>query len=299
MINTSINFTQKKIRLLCTDAKNEIIFLKEEDSNVDFSEDISIYSNNQEVVNELAEIITNTLKSENLPALNSRIILDANQFFINTVPVETFDVDSLKSYIIWDVSNFYPDTYKDFVVNYHKILSSETDRDLFNDYKILTISAKNNCVNFINELFLRCNLKIEKIDIDLFALNNFFKGNTEPGSKLIMNCYKNRIDYLIMQGNSLICYDYVYFKDNNFDIELENNIRRLNKRNEFGPVKNVYISGEDYSEYVVNEIKKFHEDKNISILNPLNFLKTAENFKDKEILSNSGYKFASVAGALI
>lgn len=299
MINTSINFTQKKIRLLCTDTKNEIIFLKEEDSNVDFSEDISIYNNNQEIVNELAEIITNTLKSENLPALNSRVILDVNQFFINSVPVETFDIESLKSYVIWDISNFYPDTYKNFIVNYHKILSSETGGDLFNDYKILTISAKNNCINFINELFLRCSLKIEKIDIDLFALNNIFKNNAEPGSKLIMNCYKNRIDYLIMQGNSLVCYDYVYFKDNNFDIELENNIKRLNNRKEFEPVKNIYISGEDYSEYVLNEIKKFHDDKEISILNPLNFLKAGENFKNKEILNNAGYKFASVAGALL
>jgi Tfp pilus assembly PilM family ATPase len=299
LINTSINLTQKKVRILCTDAKNEIIFLKEEDSNVDFSEDVSIYGNNFEIINELAEIISNALKSENIPALNARLILDVNQFFINSVPVETFDAESLKSYIIWDISNFYPDIYKNFVVNYHKIISSKETQDILGDYKILTISIRNNCINFINELFRRGNLTIEKIDIDLFALNNLFKTNPGVSSKLIMNCYKNRIDYLIMNGNSLLCYDYIYFKDNNFDIELENNIKRLNSRKEFEMVKNIYISGEDYSEYVLNEIKKFYGNKEISIINPLNFLKTGENLSNKEALSNSGYKFASVAGALV
>lgn len=296
MINTTINFTNKKIRVLCIDNKNELVYLNEEDSPIDFSEDISVYDGNENLINELSEIILDIFKEGNVSPLSAKIILDVNQFFINSIPVETFEPDSVKSYIVWDLSNFFPDTYKNYIINYHKVLTQENP---FSEFKLLTFAVKSNTVKFINDIINKCNFKTERLDIDLFSSYNVVKVKNSSGRYLILNCYKNRIDYIICNNNDILCYEYLYFKENNFDIELETNIKLLNINKYFSEVKNIYITGEEYSEYVVNEIKSYYPDLNVNLLNFDETLKLSNTFSNTDLINKYGYKFISLAGAVI
>jgi len=296
LINTSISFTNKKIRVLCIDNKNELIYINEEDSPIDFSEDISVYNENENLINELSDIIQDIFKEGNVTPLSAKIVLDVNQFFINSIPVETFEPESVKSYIVWDLSNFFPDSYKNYLINYHKVLTQENP---YSEFKLLTFAVKYNTVKFINDIINKCNLKTEKLDIDLFSSYNIAKLKNISEKYLILNCYKNRIDYIICRENDILCYEYIYFKENNFDIELENNIKLLNINKDFSGVKNIYITGEEYSEYVVNEIKSFYPDLNVKLLNFDETLKVSNSLSSSDFINKFGYKFISLAGAVI
>jgi len=73
----------------------------------------------------------------------------------------------------------------------------------------------------------------------------------------------------------------------------------LNINKDFSGVKNIYITGEEYSEYVVNEIKSFYPDLNVKLLNFDETLKVSNSLSSSDFINKFGYKFISLAGAVI
>jgi Tfp pilus assembly PilM family ATPase len=133
-----ISFSSDKIYFteLVSDAGIPVLdFIDSAGTNFNFEEDLSQYKSNQKVLTNISGDIQNYLSKRNLNYKSVSAAIGTSQAFILTVPVDKSDGrNSINSKIYWELSNYFPDNYNDFIVNTYRLSafmpSGDTDEFL-------------------------------------------------------------------------------------------------------------------------------------------------------------------------
>ena len=103
-------------------------------------------------------------------------ILDAKSVLIKKIPTDgNLQGERLKDHIRWEVGQCIISELGEYIVDFHRMPPSNG-----NDYAdVVVVAVRRAAVDFLKEMFSNTDLKLQAIDVDIFAAQRVFSGNYE------------------------------------------------------------------------------------------------------------------------
>lgn len=293
-----IGISDRTLRFLGMNEQKEISFIESIDTTFSFSECFKTGIYEETLVTEASHIINNVLRDLHTTSTKIGISLDSSFAFFNIIPIDFSEsVSNISSWILWDLSNYFPDNYKNHKVNYYKLNNKKFNSSVRDT---LIVSFDKNILQVLVKIFHSGRLKFQIFDIDHFAAEKymqiFFKENLNETSFPIIGCKKNHIDISVYNKDGLLYYDYLIFKDSGYKTKLKNKIRKISKTVNDSPVTGSIIYGEDYSEDVYNYLSGEFRETKFFFPDPLTEFKKQDHLKSSDKFKNEGNKFLPLFG---
>jgi hypothetical protein len=292
----TIGLYEKSIRFLEINKENKISFVYNLSENINIE---NLYLQNKfsdKYLNETAERINNVLDESKISSHISKLVIDTNYCFANVIPLDFSESnDKINSIILWELSNYFPDEYKNYKISYHKLLSNfYSDRIK----ETLVISIKNNFIESIKKLSKQINIKIASIDIEHFASEKYFRTirkNLFNGETIfIIGCKKNRFDISAINDSGCIGYDYILIEDSNFQDLLVNFYLKIEDKYRNMQVNNIYLYGDESTSTAYKIVNDIAKKSRLILSNPFYELGITENINPE--IASEGYQFVPLCG---
>jgi Tfp pilus assembly PilM family ATPase len=292
----TIGLYEKSIKFLKINKENKISFAYQLTDN--FSID-NLYNQNKlsdSFINETSDMINEVLSKSNTASHTSRLLIDTNYCFANVIPLDfTESNDKINSNILWELSNYFPDNYKNYKINYHKLLAGSYSENI---KETLIIAIKNNFIDAIKKLSKQINIKISSIDIEHFASEKYFrkirKNMFDEETIIIIGCKKGRFDLSVINETGCIGYDYFLLEDSNFQDKLVKFYLKNEEKYQDLQINNIYLYGDESTSSAYKIINDIAKKPRLILSNPFYEIGITENV-DSEIVSE-GYKFVPLCG---
>lgn len=292
----TIGLYEKSIKFLEINKENKISFAFHLTDNFNID---NLYSPNKlsdTALNEMSEQINEVLSKSKTTSHTSKLLLDTNYCFANVIPLDfTEGNDKINSNILWELSNYFPDSYKNYKISYHKLIS-----DLYSDNikETLIVAIKNNFIEAVKKLSKQINIKISSIDIEHFSSEKYFRAirkNLFTGETFfIIGCKKNRMDLSVINDSGCIGYDYILLEDSNYTDKLEKFYLNAEEKYLDRKINNIYLYGDETTSSVYKIINDLAKKSRLILSNPFYEIGITENVSS-EIVSE-GYKFVPLCG---
>ncbi len=292
----TIGLYEKSIRFLEINKDNRISFAYQLSENFNFE---NLYSQNKasdSYLNEISVSINDVLNKSKITSNTSKLLIDTSYCFLNVIPLDFKESsDKTNSDILWELSNYFPDSYKNYKISYHKLISDLYSEDI---KETLIIAIKSNIIDAIKKLAGQINIKIGSIDIEHFASERYFrkirKGYSDSETILVIGCKKNRFDFSIINDSGCIGYDYILIDDSNFHDKLKANYLMIEDKYRQMQINYIYLYGDESTSTAYKIINDIAKDSRLILSNPFYEIGITDNF-DSDIVSE-GYKFVPLCG---
>jgi len=238
----------------------EVCRLEEVTLSFNLESDKLLKKNRKEFLEEFSENIGDIINSESPEPYEANILLDTGLAFINVIPLDFSEKETnINSHILWDLSNYYPDSYKDYNVNCFRF-----NNQIINDYidEVLMIAVSKLKTDFLKNICNNCNIIVKKIEIDHFAVEKYLKKMKKTlSNSLIIGFRNNRLDCSLLLDGALKYYDFEVTERNNYKVSL---LRLLNVF--MGKFRNLKLQEINvYGEDNITELKNFLTENIINI----------------------------------
>lgn len=292
----TIGLFEHSIRFLETNKDNKISFAGIKPENFELDNLFKQNKLSETEITKTADSINRALDESGTKENTARLLIDTGKCFANVIPLDYSESkENINSNILWDLSNYYPDCYKEFRISYHKLNSS-----VYTDCvkETLIIGIRKNIIDVLKKLSGLLNIKVTSIDIEHFASEKYFRAVRKNLFKdeniLVIGCKKNRFDFSIINGESTFAYDYFAFKDSNFQERLVKIYTRLLEKPNSQPVNNIYLYGDENAPNAYKIINELSQKSRVFLSNPFYEIGITENLST-DIVSE-GYKFIPLCG---
>ncbi len=296
-----IGIYDRSIRFLELNAQREITFVQSVDTPFSFTECFKLGNYDESLISEACSIIKDSFKNKNFSSLKVFLLLDTNYSFLNIIPIDFNENETnITSSIIWDISNYYPDNYKNFKINYYKL----------NDYKFapgikatLIIAIDNSVLEIIRKIFHNCRIQISLFDLDHFAADKYatdiFVDSTYNSEIITIGCKRNRIDLSITGQKGLRHFDFIYFKDSNYQSKLLKLISNIKREIFLKQIKLAMVYGEDYAGDACKFLSNRFNYIEFKMPNPFDVFSFSEKRQLERKIKAEGNKFLPLFGLLL
>lgn len=262
MNSVTLSISDGLLRILCIDTSGKI-FTKEAPFDFDYESSASGKMIEDASAN-LIEIFKMTEELNHRDTISSGIIIGAEQTFLSTLPVDFDDEKAnIDSHILWELSNYFPSTYKNFNIRYFRLNnfpSGPSD-------EILLLAIERKKIELLKQLFDASNIRIRNIEVDHFTVEKYLKDvytvEMSAGRLLIIGCRKGRLDFSLLENGILKMYDYDVLDHMSHERSIINLINTANSMT--GNIDSSYVYGDANYDPICKFIREnFHE---ITLLN--------------------------------
>jgi len=267
-----------------------------------FEDDLFKHKSSQKDLSSLSGEIQNYLTRRNLSNIEIALTIGTSQAFLLTIPVDYSEgKQSLNSKIYWELSNYFPDNYSEFVINTYRLNSVLPCKD---SDEFLIIAVQKNTLEFVKRIFKICNLNLALVDIDHFAaehsLRRSYLENITGKNVLMVGLRRGRVDYGYICDKKYKFYSYSkYSSEPEFNLSLVRKIGSLMDSVQFkNGVDTIYLYGDDIKEDTIEALMKI-EKVNLEILNPFEDIMASDVFLKSELLRKSSFRFAPSCGVAL
>ena len=269
MDTSVLGFSDNNLRFLRINSSREVISSGEADLGFSINDISYLKKNKEDLMNVFSLKLGEFISQDEIKEMNAGIIIDSSQTFLNIIPIDfNENKNNINSLLLWELSNYYPDNYKDFSVRYLKLKKNLTGENV---YEVLLIAIDRNKLNFIKSLCNGIGIRIKNIEIDQFASEKYVKENyNTEGLKVLLAGFKNnRMDFSINDGSRIIYYDYGRTSRQSYLNVLKKLLNSF--RLSSGPVfpDRVYIYGDGLSEELETILYNEFGKNNVIVLSPL------------------------------
>jgi Tfp pilus assembly PilM family ATPase len=292
----TIGLFEHSIRFLETKKDNKISFAGIKPDNFELDNLFKQNKLSETEISKAADSINRVLNDSGTKENTARLLIDTGKCFANVIPLDFSESkENINSNILWELSNYYPDCYKEFRISYHKLNSS-----VYTDCvkETLIIGIRKNVIEVLKKLSGLLNIKVTSIDIEHFASEKYFRAVRKNLFKdeniLVIGCKKNRFDFSIINGESTFAYDYFEFKDSNFRERLIKTYTLLLEKSNSQPVNNIYLYGDENAPSAYKIINELSQKSRVFLSNPFYEIGITDNLST-DIVSE-GYKFIPLCG---
>ncbi len=306
-LNTSlgISFSSNKIcytELVLDSGVPVLNHVESAESDFNFEEDLSRYKSNQKVLTNISGDIQKYLSKRNLGYKNVSLAIGTSQAFLITLPLDLSEgKHSINSKIYWELSNYFPDNYNDFIVNTYRLSSVMPSGDTG---EFLIIAVLKNSLEFVKRVFKLCGIELKLVDIDHFAAEHVFRNSypaeVENEDVLIAGIKKGRIDYGVISGRKYSFYTYSkYYSVSELNLSLVRKVNsllgdRLSRLN----IRKIILYGDTVGEDTVESLKRIPGIKPV-VINPFENINSSSVFLKNEELRKISYTFAPSCGVAL
>jgi Tfp pilus assembly PilM family ATPase len=267
-----------------------------------FDEDLSNYKSSQKTITNVSGDLQKYFDKRRIAYKNVSLTIGTSQSFILTLPIDLSEgKHSINSKIYWELSNYFPDNYNDFVVNTYR-LSKFMPSGSTNEY--LIIAVRKNVLEFVKRVFRLCNIDLTLVDIDHFAaehsLRKSYPEEIESGNLLLIGLKKGRIDYGVISNKKYSYYTYSrYYSEPEFNLSLVRKVNslmgeRLSKLN----IHDIVLYGDTLLEDTLDTLKKIPGIKAV-MMNPFEGINSSSLFLKNEGLRKTAYQYAASCGVAL
>jgi len=270
--------------------------------NFDFEDSFFKHKSNQKDLTNIAAEIQNYLSKRDLSIHDAALTIGASQAYLLTLPIDYSEgKSSMNSKIYWELSNYFPDNYQEFVVNTYRLNNimpcNESD-------EFLLIAVHKNTLEFIKRIFKICSLNLKLIDIDHFSaefsLRNGYYKRLENKKALLVGLKKGRIDYGFIENRKYKSYMY-----SKYNTEIEFNLSLVKKLNSIFEkdigikgIDYIYLYGDEIYENTLEAVRKL-DKASVEVMNPFNGINAVDLLLGDDNLRKDAYKFSSSCGAAL
>jgi len=294
----TIGISNRNLRFVGMNEKKEISYIDNIDISFSFSDCFKTGVYDETLINEASYIVNNSLRDLHISSTKVGILLDSPFAFLNTVPIDYSETDeNISSGILWDLSNYYPETYKNFKINYIKL---QSDKYTSNIRDTLVIAIDGNILEVMKKILHSSRIKAQIFDIDHFSvekyINEIYGDITINSVYGVIGCKRNYIDISIHSDSGLIYYDYLLSKDAGYKEKIKDKMEKVINLSIENPVKSCFFYGDDYSEDVMNYLSNIYTDIKFYLPDPLSQFKAESHIKNSERYKNDSNKFLPLFG---
>lgn len=268
----------------------------------DFEDEFQRHKSSQKDLTNISGEIQNYISRRNLKIQNISLSIGASQAFLITLPIDFSEGrQTINSKIYWELSNFFPESYSDYVINTYRMNNVLPCKNC-DDY--LIIAVHKNSMEFIKRIFKLCGLGIKVVDIDHFSAEHSIRKNYETkleGKRaLLVGLKKGRVDYGYVINKKYKFYSYSKY---NTEIEFNLNLTRklgnlFSKQPVAGGVDTIFLYGDDIREDTVNAVRKLDKAP-VEIINPFQNIKATDMFLKNEELRKISYRYSASCGVAL
>lgn len=280
MNNLIIEYSGSKIRILQANAER-VIFIDQ----LEFIDSGFFYLEpkiNNKKVSEFTELLISHLRKRNIIADSMTLVLDSKLAYINCIPIDFSDeAENINTSLIWELSSYYPDTYKGFKINYQKINPDNEELAFLGN--ALVIAYHKNIAEVTRRISEVSSLKINSVNFDVFTAGKFVNKHIR-NNFITAGIKKERVDVMFYLNGSISYFMPLNIKDNNFDTAVKE-LLKLKSHPGFEEISDVYVYGEDSVQVFKNSLDSFKSNLNTVITDPFDVFKPdpllTENRHDK------------------
>lgn len=270
--------------------------------NFDFEDSYLRHKSNQKDLTNIASEIQNYVSKRDLVLREAALAIGTSQAFMLTLPIDYSEGrQSMNTKIYWELSNYFPDNYNEYVINTYRLNSVMPCKD---SDEFLIIAVHKNTLEFIKRVFKQCGINLKLIDIDHFSAEYAFRAGYSDqmdNKKILLVGLKNkRVDYGFIQNNKYKSYMYSTYSSNiDFNLSIVKKLTSVfEKKMSLPGLDAIYIYGQDIQQNTVEAIRKL-DMAPVEIMDPTNGLDSAELLLKNDQLRKTAYKYSSSTGAAL
>lgn len=240
-----ISFIGNVISLFAANEKKEIELMSSINALIDFDKDIPEYKNDNFLILEIAEKIQDEVNKHVDKIDKAGILFGSNQAFMNIIPAEADESpEGISSLLQWELSIYFPDNYKDYIVNYYKLGNPALPQNV---NELLMVAFSREKIDFIRKIFTLLDMKIGIVDVDHFSAEKCLRENHGPELKkstiVLAGFKKNRVDVSLLVNGELMNYQFITCEDSDCIEKLDEYLQQLKIITKTGVIDNVYVYG--------------------------------------------------------
>lgn len=257
-----IGFSGNTVRILQLGETKQIVSKDEITLSFNVNDESCQKKGKSELVNEFIDSVNNILINSEQELLNASIIIETAQTFLSVFPVDfNEDQSNINSHILWELSNYFPETYKDFNVKYFRLNNNYLNENID---EVLLIAIEKIKIDFIRNLCNACNIKIRNMEIDQFAvekcLREIYPDLLKNKCILIIGCRNSRLDFSLIKNEKLKYYDYENFEGDNYKNSLIKEINLFSSSSGRQKIDKIFLYGDDITFKIKNFITEQFEN---------------------------------------
>lgn len=268
----------------------------------DFESELSVYKSSQKALSNISDELQKYFNKREVNYSYVSLSIGTSQAFLITLPIDLSEGrKSINSKVYWELSNYFPDNYNDFIVNTYRMNSvmpsGKSD-------EFLIIAVLKNTLEFVKRIFKLCSIDLTLVDIDHFSAEHMFRKNYPDEitgeNILLVGLKEGRIDYGLISNGKYRSYSYSKYKSEpEFNLSL---IRKLNsllgeKLSKYN-IHKVFLYGDRVPDETVESLKKI-PGLYTSVLNPFENINSSSVFLKDEALRKTSYRYAASCGAAL
>ena len=296
----TISLSDKSIRFLETNKDKKICFAHQITDNFELENIITQNKLTDSYIDRASDEINKILKNSGTSAHTAKLVLETSQCFANVIPLDfSENKEKISSNILWELSNYFPEDYKHYKINYHKLLTESLTDSI---KETLIIAVKSSKLDAIKKLSNRIDIKISSIDIEHFAAERYFRAIRKEliteENIVVIGCKKNRIDYSIINSKGCYAYSFITIEDDsNFQDKLIKAFIKFEEKYKDLDINNIYLYGDETTSAVYKIINDTSVNGRVILSNP--FYEIGITDKVNTDIVSEGYKFTPLCGILI
>lgn len=267
--------------------------------NFDFEDELGKYKSSQKDLANISSELSTYITKRNLNISKAGLTISSSQAFTLMLPVDYSEgKQSINSKIYWELSNYFPDNYNDFLINTYRLNNVLPCK---NSDDFLIIAVQKNTVEFIKRIFKICSLELSVIDIDHFSAENALRINYNEKLKgknvLLVGLKRGRIDYGFIENGKYKFYAHSkYYNDNEFNLSLTRKLSSVIRSEPIsGRVDEMYFYGDEIKDDTIESVQK-QGLAAIHIINPFENMNASDIFLKNDKLRKISYKYSASCG---
>lgn len=294
MNNLLIEYSGSKVRILQADSKR-ITFIDQ----LEFVDSDFFYLEpkiNFKKVNEFSDMLAAHLKKNNLSADSLKLVLDSRLAYISCIPIDFSDEpENINSSLIWELSNFYPESYKNYKINFQKINTESDGISILGN--TLVIACHKNIAEVTRRISEISKLKITSINFDLFTAGNYICNYLGLGSFVSVGCKRDRVDVSFYIKGKISFFLPLLIKED-FQNVLLNEVNKVLSLPGFEEVSEICFYGDETTVNVFNQFESFNNGYKLKITDPFEQYNLDPAFLEDRVDKLYSYSFTSLFGLM-
>ncbi len=300
-----VSFSSKRIsytELILDSGVPVLEHVESSDADFDFESELSVYKSNQKALTNISDEIQKYLNKRNVVYNKVSLSIGTSQAFLITLPIDLSEGrQPINSKVYWELSNYFPDNYNDFIVNTYRMNSVMPSG---NTDDFLIIAVLKNTLEFVKRIFKLCSVDLSLIDIDHFSAEHIFRKNYPDEitgeNILLVGLKESRIDYGLISKGKYRSYSYSKYKSEpEFNLSL---VRKLNsllgeKLSRYN-IHKIFLYGDRVPDETVESLKKI-PGLYSTVLNPFENINSSSVFLKDEELRKTSYIYAASCGVAL
>lgn len=293
MNNLLIEYSGTKIRLLQFNSER-VIYLDQ----LEFVDSGFFYLEpkvNSKKVAEFTELLVSHLRKHNIIADAIKLVLDSRLAYISCIPLDFSDeAENINSSLIWELSNFYPENYKNFKINFQKI--NQGNDELAYLGNTLIVAYHKNIAEVTRRISEVSSLKISGVNFDIFTAGNFISKHYAKNFVSI-GVKSNRVDMTFYINGAVSFFLPINIRESNYDAVIEE-LKKMFLIPGYEEINNLFLYGESSAQVFLSFLEKANFKEKISLADPFGIYKPDSLFLENRADKLNSFSFTSVFGLL-